>query len=387
MTKTVWCCMGALILAACGGKGFLGDSNQSSLDDKDASANTSDKGANSGTKDDGNGTSEEPAASTPAHGGNSGGGTGTSGGSGEPGSSGTTEPEKPAPTSVEPEPTSTPDPEPSVTDPGSTPPTDGGMAEPDPTTTPDPTQYEPCAGLACGDVCNACPPDVQCIRGPGYCTATGECGVEKPTDCGSGAECPSMCAVPDLCVKCADDSCASPVIACNDDGTCGGVSEWKCADVPVDPEPSSCPETCAVDAICQVCDDGSCAKPNIACNADGTCGEVTWECPAVECKTDADCPEYMGEAPCRVCEATTSDPAFAPPVDPAPTPSAGECPQILCIANACKLKMPCTYEPCEGKKEGDSCQLCAPTDAACTETDEIKACTNGECKPAASVAQ
>lgn len=35
---------------------------------------------------------------------------------------------------------------------------------------------------------------------------------------------------------------------------------------------------------------------------------------------------------------------------------------------------PTTYAPCEGKRLGDACTLCAPSDTTCFETQELKIC-------------
>lgn len=38
------------------------------------------------------------------------------------------------------------------------------------------------------------------------------------------------------------------------------------------------------------------------------------------------------------------------------------------------------YAPCDGKKTGDACTLCDPTDSACVETMVLKACdASGSC--------
>lgn len=38
------------------------------------------------------------------------------------------------------------------------------------------------------------------------------------------------------------------------------------------------------------------------------------------------------------------------------------------------------YDPCEDKAEGETCQLCAPDDPDCLETQELKVCdADGEC--------
>jgi hypothetical protein len=38
------------------------------------------------------------------------------------------------------------------------------------------------------------------------------------------------------------------------------------------------------------------------------------------------------------------------------------------------------YEPCAGKKAGDSCKICPPADTNCMETMELKVCSaDGKC--------
>jgi hypothetical protein len=139
--------------------------------------------------------------------------------------------------------------------------------------------------------------------------------------------------------------------------------------------------------ICQLCDDGSCADPIISCNDDGSCGGVTWECPTGECKTDADCGEYDGEAPCISCAADSSDPSFAPPIDPLPPTLV--CPVYQCVESTCKVKQPScdSYDPCAGKANGDACTACPPDDPACIETDVLKVCDGGKCVNAVTPAQ
>jgi len=39
-----------------------------------------------------------------------------------------------------------------------------------------------------------------------------------------------------------------------------------------------------------------------------------------------------------------------------------------------------TYDPCEDKEEGETCELCAPDDEDCVETADIKVCdAEGAC--------
>lgn len=106
----------------------------------------------------------------------------------------------------------------------------------------------------------------------------------------------------------------------------GGTSpsrpaEPGCGVPPQGPSPA-CPQQCPVIDICQLCPDGSCAAPQVACNADGSCGKVTFSC------TDE-------------------------------------------------------FAPCAGKKEGDSCTACDPKDTDCVESSVVKTCQSGACEAAA----
>ncbi|MEO8179781.1 MAG: hypothetical protein ABI895_13180 [Deltaproteobacteria bacterium] len=82
--------------------------------------------------------------------------------------------------------------------------------------------------------------------------------------------------------------------------------------------PVSCPASCPVIDICRVCSDGSCGVPHVACNSDGSCGAVTFECEAA-------------------------------------------------------------YEPCGGKRDGDTCTICDPQDPECVEDASLKSCHGGVC--------
>lgn len=260
--------------------------------------------------------------------------------------------------------------------------------DPDPTDPTDPA-YDACAGKSCGDECNSCPPDAFCITGPGYCSADGACSPAEPVCEPTDPSCPESCPVPKICQQCeGSDTCAEPVFECNDDGSCGEIVEWVCPDP--DPEPTVCPDECPVIEICKLCDDGSCAEAKVACNDDGSCGETTFECAEIACKVDADCGEYTGDAPCLDCAEGAGDaaekPALVPPEEP--LPPTYQCPRFQCVENACKVKpASCEYDPCDGKQEGDNCTLCAPNDPACSEIDVLKTCQSGSCEAAVSVNQ
>lgn len=52
------------------------------------------------------------------------------------------------------------------------------------------------------------------------------------------------------------------------------------------------------------------------------------------------------------------------------------------VVLACMVSGGCgdTYDPCENKSCGETCQLCPPGDAECSETGEVKACDrDGAC--------
>ncbi len=193
------------------------------------------------------------------------------------------------------------------------------------------------------------------------------------------ADCTSTCPVPRLCVPCGD-GCSEAYVPCDAAGECGEV-EWQCdQDTPApepDPKPvdNTCTATCPVSAICQLCADESCARPNVTCNDDGTCGAVEWVCPdgavdpdpvdGVRCRTVDDCPQILSM--CRDC------------------PDGGlACPVMECIDSACTMTgdecpSDAAYDPCAGKVDGEYCSLCAPDDKDCIETDEIKTCLDGKC--------
>jgi hypothetical protein len=386
MKKTITtCCLAsltALLLSACGGKGFLGDRNDA-LEGNDAGSDSASQAPNASSDDTASPSGDDSDTAA------AGGGVDANG-EAEP-----TDVEGPGDNSVDPtlspdpssdegnaEPTESPDEadtsEPSGVEPtdaesedmgseGSAEPTEGGGDSSEPSDV-----YEPCDGKSCGESCNSCAPDALCLSAPGYCSADGECSADVPL-CAEPA-CPVGCAIPKICQLCDDgETCAEAIVSCNEDGSCGDVIDWVCPDAP--PEPT-CPESCPTTDICQLCDDGAtCATPIIECNEDGSCGEISdWSCPETECKTTADCGTYDGDSVCLECATETGDPAFAPPVEP--LPASKQCTHYECIENTCKVKAPTCdkYDPCAGKTDGDSCTLCAPDDAACTELTVEKVC-------------
>lgn len=103
----------------------------------------------------------------------------------------------------------------------------------------------------------------------------------SPAPSSDGHECAEPCAVPDICYFCEGDEgkCATPVVSCNADGSCGDIS-WKCEGAsPTNPTPTPIPDCeCEIPAICHLCDDGSCADPRTTCHADGSCSLDKWQC-------------------------------------------------------------------------------------------------------------
>ena len=191
----------------------------------------------------------------------------------------------------------------------------------------DGSEYEPCAGLQCGDSCSVCPPDdLDCVETTvlKYCTDDGQC---LPGD--------------------------DPV--CSDDEAeyqpCGGLT---CGDTcslcpPDDPE---CVET----AVVKYCDaDGQCSAQAPRCEVEEepydpcgglTCGDSCSVCPP----DDDDCFET---AVLKFCDADGR-----------------------CHAGDPVCEDDDAYDPCEGLSCGDSCSLCAPDDDDCYETMELKYCTD-----------
>jgi hypothetical protein len=90
--------------------------------------------------------------------------------------------------------------------------------------------YEPCAGKVCGDTCTLCPPnDSTCIETTVVktCNAWGQCGA-GPVTCPDGVTCKSVgdCPITEICMQCADGSCAE--MACILDATGVGKCGWVC---------------------------------------------------------------------------------------------------------------------------------------------------------------
>jgi hypothetical protein len=54
--------------------------------------------------------------------------------------------------------------------------------------------------------------------------------------------------------------------------------------------------------------------------------------------------------------------------------------KAACQKGRCVLSTAAAYDPCAGKRCGDDCKICPPTDTTCMETMELKQCNaEGKC--------
>lgn len=197
--------------------------------------------------------------------------------------------------------------------------------------------FQPCAGLKCGDKCDACPPNADCApTEPTYCDASGQCLVGEP-----------KCAA----CKTADDC---PLY---DNGTSPYCVDGVCQYAPIDPCMfKQCGDTCST------CKPGmACPEVVETCNADGKCVTDIVECPGFKCQTDKECP--VSDAPCEKCpDGTTA------------------CPESKCVEGKCEMTTPVcggleckTAQDCPQPK--GPCKIC-PNDAQSCPT---ATCTKGVC--------
>jgi hypothetical protein len=106
----------------------------------------------------------------------------------------------------------------------------------------------------------------------------GNAGQTTPSQPPSGVDCP----VPLLCQLCDDGTCATTNVEIVN-GECGPVT-YSCSSAAAGSTaqgPSTSPPSepnCPVIAICQLCDDGTCATPEVEYK-DGECGAVHFVCP------------------------------------------------------------------------------------------------------------
>ncbi len=232
-----------------------------------------------------------------------------------------------------------------------------------------PPVYEPCAGKKAGASCSLCDPlDEDCIETQSvkHCTEEGKCVQQVLVD--------------------------DPYSPC-ESKTCGE----SCSLCP--PDDADCVE----DSVLRLCDaGGKCTEAPVSC--DDTCAELSVE----ECEATDACVTIGGR---QIAAMEVSDEALllgcmpadsaCPEVETCGRDAAGTCfwfsdgclPQdietVSCSEGACCIGSECnvaSYDPCAGKGCGDGCSLCAPDDAGCTETAEIKQCDAlGECRGTAAV--
>lgn len=149
---------------------------------------------------------------------------------------------------------------------------------------------DPCAGLACGSLCSACPGgDAPCYTGS--CDEVGVCVPTMVVACGSG--CPATlpdeaaaCEVPGLVCEYGD----GPIVACRERAVCTEQGFTlllpNCLDEHVDPEgcPAAAPavgDPCEVDVDPSLCEypPAFCGCSN--CGFGGPCGGPgEWACAA-----------------------------------------------------------------------------------------------------------
>jgi hypothetical protein len=158
-----------------------------------------------------------------------------------------------------------------------------------------------CDGATYGNACTAAAAGVS-VDHEGECGDPGAlqlgdaCGGFRPVgspECDTGlfcqhqagalcgaADAPGECVlIPDFCAEIFDPVCGCDGQtygnACEAAANLTGIFELGAC------EPR-CPESCPVIQICQLCDDGSCAEAQVACNPDGSCGETSFVCTADE---------------------------------------------------------------------------------------------------------
>ncbi|HEX6764828.1 MAG TPA: hypothetical protein VF103_05105 [Polyangiaceae bacterium] len=189
------------------------------------------------------------------------------------------------------------------------------------------TTPNPCAGKPCGAECSVCGlgigdpatggtnmgAAIPCDTAVRYCDASGQCNVPFPV-CDNECETTNDCA--------------------------------------------------AVDAVCQVCADGTVQCPSVECQM-GRCISTYPSCES-QCMSDSDCGVIA--APCQMCPDGTAS-----------------CPKSECVSGRCSTGWPgCGgVDPCDGKSCGDACNPCGNA-MGCPVPDIIFAC-NSEGKCAAGV--
>lgn len=199
-------------------------------------------------------------------------------------------------------------------------------------------------------------------------------GQQQP---GPRPECPGACAVSALCNLCDDSSCAVPSVACNPDGSCGATT-WTCPEgekpspTPAPSAPTDWENPCAGKACGDSCDscppDTVCLVGPGVCDPKGACVQVDPMCEgspaAPSCEQDSECSVPAGCLKCNNGEEW--------------------CPSPRCIEGSCGTSpnlCPESYKPCDGLEEGDTCTICSPLDSECDEPSGDKTCVAGSCTP------
>ncbi len=261
-----------------------------------------------------------------------------------------------------------------------------------------------CVDKVCTEKCGASS-DCEHFRTDATCT-TGSTGTIRAclVECDGDSDCKDdrLACVDARCIAEADEPC--------DGEDCGPDAG------PNKPSPNGydpCADKLCGDP-CTLCapDDPDCVSSDEVktCDAEGKCHGSLDACPTEDCnQRDADSCEEYG------CTALRGTPAPLNPADGVTTlgcdagdigcddaitcalDEAGDCwrfsnscipadfAELSCGDARCCEGDECRggYSPCGGKQCGESCQLCAPNDPACTETAEEKWCDDsGSCRGA-----
>jgi len=239
--------------------------------------------------------------------------------------------------------------------------------------------WSPCAGLACGTICNmaACPPNEACalLYAEGRCDRNGactqqdpQCPVENPC---AGKACGDTCTPP--CP--AGQSCPAVLGYCSEAGACAlayPVCNGTCrvdGDCPVQsPACEQCPDGSTVCTVAS-CVDGQCAYAVPGCPASPCAGKACGDTCTPPCPSGQACPTVMGycddNGACNLaypvcdtvaCNSGTDCPPPPPYCEQCPGGSS-VCPAATCVNGQCAIVTPgCPdYSPCAGKACGDAC--------------------------------
>ncbi len=196
-------------------------------------------------------------------------------------------------------------------------------------------------------------------------------------------ECPGACAVSAICNLCDDGSCAVPSVSCNDDGSCGSTT-WTCPEgQPAQPsEPGPVPTFDPAPASSNwemPCEGKACGDPCNSCPPDAVClvGPGLCDARGACVQVDPACSE-SGTTPGCITDSECSAPAGCVKC----SNGAEWCPEPRCVEGVCGTSpnlCPEGYQPCAGHEDGDTCTECSPLDDECVEPAGTRICDEGSC--------